>query len=166
VEFDRVSDVFLIRAAQPDDAVVLFDLVRALAEYERRSEEVVGSSDALRDHLFGSTPCVEALVAVCDGRTVGFALFFSTYSTFLTARGIHLEDIFVLPDFRGRGVGKALLGKVADLAVSRGAGRLEWTVLDWNTSAIEFYRRRGAEVLPDWRVCRVTGDALGALARG
>jgi GNAT superfamily N-acetyltransferase len=135
-----------------------------LAEYEKLSHAVTGNADALKEHLFGSRPYAEAIVAEYAGQTVGFALFFSNYSTFMTQPGIYLEDLFVLPEYRRQGIGKAILSYLAQLAVERGYGRLEWSVLDWNEPAIKFYRRMGAAVLPDWRICRVTGEALSQLA--
>lgn len=153
-----------IRAARPDDVPTIFELIQALAEYERLSHEVTGSEALLREHLFGDRPYAEALLATWDGDAVGFALFFSTYSTFLTRPGLYLEDLFVQPAYRGRGLGKALLQRLAQVAVAREVGRLEWNVLDWNAPAIAFYQAMGAQVLPDWRTCRVTGAALQALA--
>jgi GNAT superfamily N-acetyltransferase len=155
---------FVLRPAVRTDVPTIFRLIAALAEYERLSHMVTGSAEALAEHLFGERPCVEAIVAVCEEKIVGFALFFTNYSTFLTKPGIYLEDIFVLPDYRDRGIGKAAIAYVANIALQRGCGRLEWTVLDWNEPAIKFYKRMGADVLPDWRVCRVTGEALTALA--
>ena len=147
---------FSIRAALPGDEGALFDLVKALARYEQLEHAVTGSAQALRAHLFGDHPSAEALLAEDDsGAAIGFALFFSTYSTFLTRPGIYLEDLFVRESHRRRGVGRALLSEVRRIAEARGAGRLAWTVLDWNASAIAFYRSFGAEVLPDWRLCRV-----------
>ncbi len=154
----------LIRTAQPEDTEALFSLIRALAEYEQLLHQVSGSADALREHLFGDRPCVEAIVAEWDTQPIGFALFFTNYSTFLTKPGLYLEDLFVLPEHRGRGVGKALLAELARIAQDRGCGRLEWSVLDWNEPAIGFYQRIGATVLPDWRICRVTVTALDQLA--
>ncbi|MBV8887798.1 MAG: GNAT family N-acetyltransferase [Chroococcidiopsidaceae cyanobacterium CP_BM_RX_35] len=149
-----------IRPAQPSDAPVLFELIQALAEYEELSHAVTGNADALSKHLFGDRPCVEAILAESAEQTVGFALFFTNYSTFLTQPGIYLEDLFVLPEYRRQGIGKALLTHLAQLAVERGCGRLEWSVLDWNQPAISFYRRLGAAILEDWRICRVTGETL------
>ncbi|MCW6037910.1 GNAT family N-acetyltransferase [Spirulina subsalsa FACHB-351] len=149
-----------IRPGTSADVPVIFSLIRALAEYEQLSHEVVGSEEALGEHLFGDRPYGETLLAEWEGKVVGFALFFPNYSTFLTQPGIYLEDLFILPDYRRQGIGTALLRAVAQLAAQRGAGRLEWSVLNWNESAIAFYRKMGAQVLPDWRICRVTGDAL------
>jgi GNAT superfamily N-acetyltransferase len=149
-----------LRPATPADVDTIFALVRGLADYERLAHEVTGSAERLREHLFGPRPCAEVVLADVGGQSVGFALFFQTYSTFLTAPGLYLEDLFVEPAHRGRGVGTALLRRVAALAVERGCGRLEWAVLEWNTPAIEFYVQRGARMLSDWRTCRVTDEAL------
>ncbi|MFP4411879.1 N-acetyltransferase family protein, partial [Coleofasciculus sp.] len=130
-----------IRPATPTDVPVLFELIQALAEYEKLSHLVTGTVDALQDHLFGAKPYVEAILAEYEGQTVGFALFFFNYSTFLTKPGIYIEDLFVRPEFRRQGIGKALLTYVAQLAVERDCGRLEWSVLDWNEPAIAFYQR-------------------------
>lgn len=153
-----------IRAAQVEDVPTIFELIQALAAYEKLSHAVTGNVSALREHLFGDRPCVEAVLAELSGESVGFALFFTNYSTFLTKPGIYLEDLFVLPDYRGKGIGKALLAHLADLALERDCGRLEWSVLDWNEPAIGFYQRMGATVLPDWRICRVTEEAMSQLA--
>jgi GNAT superfamily N-acetyltransferase len=153
-----------IESARPQDCAVLLSLIRALAHYERLSHLVVGTEGQLRDELFGARPVIEALVGWEDERAVGFALYFHNFSTFLARRGLYLEDLFVVPQARGRGHGKALMRHVARIAVERGCGRFEWSVLDWNRPAIEFYRSLGAEVLPDWRICRVSGDALARLA--
>ncbi|PSB16442.1 N-acetyltransferase [Phormidesmis priestleyi ULC007] len=154
-----------IRFATPADVPALFSLIQALAEYEKLSDAVTGSPDQLADHLFGVRPYIETIVAEHTEQVVGFALFFHNYSTFLTKPGIYLEDLFVLPEYRDQGIGRALLTYLAQLAVDRGCGRLEWSVLDWNEPAIGFYQRMGATVLPDWRTCRVTGDALTAMAQ-
>jgi len=156
---------FSIRPAQPGDEHAIFSLVRELAEYEHLTHAVTGSAEQLARDLFGPRPAAEALLVEAAQRVVGFALFFGNYSTFLTRPGLYLEDIFVLPQCRGRGMGKALLREVARIADARGCGRLEWSVLDWNASAIGFYESLGASVLPDWRICRVTGDRLKALAQ-
>ncbi len=147
--------------ARPEDVGTVFALVRALAEYERLSHLVVGTEQDLRGELFGPQPVIEAVVAWDgDDRAVGFALFFHNYSTFLARRGLYLEDLFVVPEARGRGIGKALISHCARVAVTRGCGRFEWSVLDWNEPAISFYRSLGAELLPDWRICRLTGEPL------
>ncbi|KYC43172.1 GNAT family acetyltransferase [Scytonema hofmannii PCC 7110] len=153
----------ILRFAEPTDCDGLFELVKALAEYEKLSHAVTGNASSLKEHLFGVPKYVEAIVAEYAGQTVGFALFFYNYSTFLTKPGIYLEDLFVLPEYRGQGIGKSLLTKVAQIAVERGCGRLEWSVLDWNEPAIAFYRRMGASILDDWRICRVTGEELTQL---
>ncbi len=154
----------VIRSAIPADVPAIFELILELARYERLEAAVTGSPAALEKHLFGDRPCVEALVAIVDAKLVGFALFFTNYSTFLTQPGIYLEDLFVCPEHRRQGIGASLLRQLASLAQARGAGRLEWSVLDWNQSAIAFYEHLGATVLPDWRICRVTGTAIAALA--
>ena len=153
----------VLRAAEPRDAADLHRLVVALAEYERLLHLVQATPETIREQLFGARPAAEAIVAERGGRVVGFALFFANFSTFLARPGLYLEDLFVEPDERGRGTGKALLLHMARLAVARGAGRFEWSVLDWNASAIAFYESMGATVMPDWRICRVAGDALAAL---
>lgn len=154
----------VLRFAEPADIPAIFDLIQALAEYEKLSHAVTGSPQALKEHLFGSPKYAEVILAELAGQTVGFALFLHNYSTFLTKPGIYLEDLFVLPAYRRQGIGKALLNKLAQIAVERDCGRLEWSVLDWNEPALAFYRRMGAVVLPDWRICRVTGEALTHLA--
>ena len=160
-----MNSSFNLRSASPADVPAIFSLIQALAEYENLSDAVTGSPDQLADHLFGSRPYIEAIVADRNGQVVGFALFLHNYSTFLTKPGIYLEDLFVLPDYRGQNIGKALLTRLAKIAVDRGCGRLEWSVLDWNEPAIGFYKRMGATVLPDWRTCRVTGEALSSMAQ-
>ena len=154
-----------VRTATPADVDDIFRLVGALASYEQLTAQVTGTPERLREHLFGPRPYVEALVAELDARTVGFALFFHAYSTFRTAPVLYLEDLFVEPERRRHGVGTALLARVAALAVERRCARLEWEVLEWNAPAIAFYERQGADVLPDWRRCRLGGDALARLAR-
>jgi GNAT superfamily N-acetyltransferase len=153
------SDLIL-RFAEPADCDVLFKLIKALAEYEKLSHAVTGDAVALKEHLFGSPRYVEAILAEYAGQAVGFALFFHNYSTFLTKPGIYLEDLFVLPEYRQQGIGRELITKIAQIAVERGCGRLEWSVLDWNEPAIAFYRRIGATILDDWRICRVTDEGL------
>ncbi len=145
-----------IRPAAPGDEPVIFDLIRGLARFERLDDTVTGSAEALGRHLFGERPAAEVLLAEEDGTAVGYALFFSTYSTFLTRPGLYLEDLFVLESHRRRGIGLALLSAVRGLAEARGAGRLEWSVLDWNAGAIAFYERFGATVHAEWRICRMT----------
>jgi hypothetical protein len=154
---------FLIDPARPRDTAALHALIRGLAEYERLVHLAVGTEAQLAEELFGARPVIEAVLGWENGRAVGFALYFHNFSTFLARRGLYLEDLFVVPEARGRGYGKALMRHVARVAVQRGCGRFEWTVLDWNRTAIDFYRSLGAEVLPDWRVCRLTGEPLAAL---
>jgi GNAT superfamily N-acetyltransferase len=161
-----VAPAYTIRPAAPVDAGEIFRLIGALAEYEKLEHLLAGSAEALHEHLFGWRPYAEVIVAERDAGLVGYALFFHWYSTFLTAPGLYLEDLFVDPAHRRRGIGGALLAHVARIAVDRQCARLQWTVLDWNEPAIAFYRARGAEVLPDWRVCRVSGEALSRLAAG
>jgi GNAT superfamily N-acetyltransferase len=149
-----------IRPAQESDVDAIFDLIRGLAAYEKLSDRVTGNPELLRSHLFGTRPYAEAIIAELDNHPIGFALFFHNYSTFLTQPGLYLEDVFVMPEYRRQGVGKALLSAVAKIAVDRGCGRLEWSVLEWNQNAIEFYQSVGATVLPDWKICRLTGATL------
>jgi GNAT superfamily N-acetyltransferase len=155
----------VIRPAAPGDVPAIARLIRALAEYERLAHEVVLDEGRLHEHLFGPRPYCEALIAEDDGTAVGFALFFHNYSTFLAKPGIYLEDLFVLPEYRSRGHGKALLASLAKLAFERGCGRLEWAVLDWNEPAIGFYKSMGAISMDEWTVYRMTGDALKQLGR-
>ncbi|NJK70191.1 MAG: GNAT family N-acetyltransferase [Microcoleus sp. CSU_2_2] len=159
-----MSSEVILRPAVRADVPVLFDLIKALAEYEKLSDAVTGSGADLENHLFGDRPFAEAILAECEGRVVGWALFFHNYSTFLTQPGIYVEDLFVLPELRGRGIGKSLIVYLANLTVERGCGRLEWSVLDWNELAIGFYKGIGADVMPDWRICRVAGKSLASLA--
>ena len=144
---------------------VIADLIRQLAEFEKLEDEVVLTEDLLRAGLFGSRPYAEALLAEEAGEPIGFALFFHTFSTFLARPGLYLEDLFVLSEHRGRGVGRALLAHLANLAVERKCGRLEWAVLNWNHEAIRFYERLGAKPNSEWTVYRLTGEALSALGR-
>ena len=155
-----------IRGAEERDVPLLLSLIRELAEYERLAGEVVATEEDLSRSLFGERPAAEVLVATLDGLPVGFALFFHNFSTFLGRRGLYLEDLYVRPAARGRGVGRALLVRLAAIAVERGCGRLEWAVLDWNDPAIGFYRRLGASPMSDWTVFRLAGPALAALAGG
>ena len=158
-----MNSEFKIRQAVREDVPQIFALIQALAEYEKLSHQVTGTVEQLQEHLFGSRIYAEAIVTEIAGKTVGFALFIPNYSTFLTKPGIYLEDLFVLPEHRRQGIGKAMLSYLGKLVKERDAGRLEWSVLDWNESAIAFYRSMGAEILPDWRTCRVTGVALQRL---
>jgi GNAT superfamily N-acetyltransferase len=153
-----------IRPAQEKDIDVIFELIMGLAAYEQLTDKVTGNSDLLRSHLFGARPYAESIVADLDDRIVGFGLFFHTYSTFLTQPGLYLEDVFVRPEYRRQGIGKALMISVAKIAFDRGCGRLEWSVLDWNQPAIEFYQSLGATILPDWKTCRMTAATLTEIA--
>jgi len=155
----------LVRSATPADVSAIFEQIRALAEYERLLHEVIGSAIALEQHLFGSLPYVEALIAELAGKPVGFALYFRNYSTLTMQPGIYLEDLFVQPTVRGQGVGKALLSSLAQRVLDRQWEHLNWAVLDWNEPAIAFYRRIGAEIFEDVRICRVRGSALTQLAQ-
>lgn len=154
---------FTIRPANPVDVPALVGLIRELADYEKLGHMVQTTPERLQQHLFGPQPAAEAMVAEAGGEVVAFALFFTNFSTFLALPGLYLEDLYVQPGHRGAGLGKAMLQHLARLAVARGCGRFEWSVLDWNTPAIRFYERMGATVMPDWRICRVTGEALTAL---
>ncbi len=154
----------VLRAAVRADVPRILDLIRALAEYEKLSHDCVATEDALAATLFGEHPAAEVVIAEYAGEAAGFALFFTSYSTFLARPGLYLEDLFVYPQRRGLGVGLALMRHLARLAVARGYGRFEWSVLDWNAPAIAFYRRLGAVPMDDWTVQRLSGAALAALA--
>jgi GNAT superfamily N-acetyltransferase len=160
---------FTIGQARPSDVADLHRLIVELAEYERLTHLCVSTEADLEAALFGDRPVAEALIARLEANSqvaVGFALFFHTYSTFLGRRSLWLEDLFVRPQFRGAGLGRRLLTMLAATAQQRGCGRFEWSVLDWNENAIGFYESLGARVLPDWRIARMTGDALSQLAAG
>jgi GNAT superfamily N-acetyltransferase len=154
-----------LRPARPEDVATIVSLIRALAEYEKMADECHADETALAEHLFGPRPRAEVIIAEWDGAPAGFALFFHNYSTFLTKPGIYLEDLFVKPELRGHGIGKALLSELARLAVERGCGRLEWAVLTWNTPAIGFYEKLGAVPMKEWQVYRLTGHSLERLGR-
>jgi GNAT superfamily N-acetyltransferase len=151
---------FTLRPAELRDVAAIVQLIRELAEFERLTHLLQVTPEKLRPQLFGETPAAEAMVAEVQGQVVAFALFFTNFSTFLAQPGLYLEDLFVQPAHRGKGIGEALLTRLAAMAVERGYGRFEWSVLDWNENAIRFYQRLGATMLPDWRICRITGDAL------
>ena len=155
-----------IRTATRADVPLIRELIEGLAEYERLRHECHATESLLEASLFGDRPFAEVVIAEADGEPAGFALFFHNFSTFLARPGIYLEDLFVRPAYRGHGVGKALLRHLAVLAVQRGCGRLEWSVLDWNTDAIGFYEKLGAKAQDEWTVYRVTDDALRRLANG
>lgn len=152
------------RPATEADVPRILEFIRALAEYEKMSSEVVATEELLREWIFQKQRA-EVLFACVDGTEAGFALFFHNFSTFLGRAGLYLEDLFVLPEYRGHGIGKAMLRKLAAIAVERGCGRLEWWCLDWNEPSIGFYRSLGAEAMEDWTVYRITGDTLQNLAR-
>lgn len=154
-----------IRAATAADVPQILRFIEALADYEKLSHEVQATEEKLSVTLFGAKPAAEVLIAEWQNKPAGFALFFHNYSTFLAKPGIYLEDLFVYPECRGKGIGKALLIELARRCVENGFGRLEWSVLDWNTPAIDFYRSLGAKLMDEWTVNRVTGDALLALAK-
>lgn len=154
----------VVRPAAVGDVAQLAAFIRELARYERLEHQLDLDQQRLREHLFGEHPVCGALLAECAGKPAGFALYFDTYSTFRTQRCLHLEDLFVQPEWRGRGIGLALLRAVAGVAVARGCVRLDWNVLDWNAPAIGFYERQGARLLKDWRICRLEGEALRACA--
>jgi GNAT superfamily N-acetyltransferase len=155
------SKPFRLRPAAACDCEGLVSLISGLAEYEHLTHQLEITPEKLATHLFGPRPVAEALVAeAVDGALIGFALYFTNFSTFLAKPGLYLEDLFVLPEARRMGVGRALISAVARLAAERDYGRFEWAVLDWNEPALQFYRQLGATVLPDWRVCRLTGAEL------
>jgi len=159
----RAPVPFTLRPAELRDVAPIVGLIRELAEFENLTHLLQVTPEKLRPHLFGEKPVAEALVAESGGQVVAFALFLTNFSTFLAQPGLYLEDLYVQPGERGRGIGKALLTRLARLAVDRHYGRFEWSVLDWNANAIRFYEKMGATVMPDWRVCRVTGEALQRL---
>ncbi len=147
------------------DVPLILSLIKALAEYERLANEVEATEAGLRESLFGATPHAEAVIARVGSEPVGFAVWFHSYSTFLSRPGLYLEDLFVLPEWRGRGIGRALLCRLARIARERDCGRMEWSVLDWNDRAIGFYRSIGARAMDEWTVYRLTGEALDRLAK-
>ena len=157
---------FTLRPAEPRDCADIDRLIRELAAYEKLADQAVGTPEGLHAALFGPRPACEALVAERHGRAVGFALFFTTFSTFLARPGIYLEDVFVEPEQRGRGIGKAILRRLAALALERGCGRFEWRVLDWNEPSIRFYESLGGRILPEWELVRMTAPEFEALANG
>jgi GNAT superfamily N-acetyltransferase len=156
-------EVQIIPAKEPHAPLVL-EFIRKLAEYEKLNDQVAADENSLRESLFGARPAAEALLAYWDAEPAGFAVFFQNFSTFAGRPGIYIEDVFVEPALRGHGIGKALFLYIAQLAKERGCARLEWSVLDWNRPAIEFYRKLGAVPLEQWMIFRLTGDALDRLA--
>ncbi len=155
-----------IRSATIADVGIILDFIRDLAVYERLEHEAVASEAGVTEALFGTRPDAEVIISELDGIPAGFALFFHNFSTFLGRRGLYLEDLFVKPEHRGHGIGRALLSRLAAIAVERDCGRFEWSVLDWNRSAIALYEAVGAKPQSDWTVYRVSGESLRSLARG
>ena len=155
----------LLRPATTDDVPLILDFIRRLADYEKLAHKVTATEAQLRATLFGAIPAAHCVLAFApDSAPAGFAIYFFNYSTFLARPGLYLEDLFVRPEIRGRGFGKAMLLHLAKLANARGCGRMEWTVLDWNQPAIEFYESLGARRMNEWQICRLTGDALARYA--
>lgn len=159
-----MQDTFEIKFATPEDVPLILSFIKELAEYEKLAHEVKATEADLHTTLFGKRAYAEVILAYLDNKPVGFALFFHNYSTFLGKPGIYLEDLYVKPETRGKGIGQKLLSYLAQLTLERNCGRLEWWVLDWNESAITFYKKLGAIAMDDWTVYRVTGDALDKLA--
>jgi GNAT superfamily N-acetyltransferase len=159
-----MNDDFTIRPAVAKDTPEILRLIGALAEYEKLADMAIGTDARLRESLFGARPAAEALIVERGGRAVGFAIFFMTFSTFLCKPGLYLEDLFVEPEQRGHGIGKALLRRLAALAVERGCGRFEWRVLDWNEPSIRFYESLGAKLMPEWQLVRMTEREIAHLA--
>ena len=155
---------FSIRPARPSDVAHIHAMIVELAVFEKLEHQVVATEALLHEGLFGARPACEAIIGEADGEVVSYALFFHNFSTFLTKKGLYLEDLYVRQAYRGKGYGNGMLKKLAEIAVERHCGRFEWSVLDWNEPAINFYKAKGAEIMPDWRICRVTGEALTALA--
>ena len=161
---EPAAAAIVVREATPADIPLILELIAGLAEYERLAHEAVADAADLERALFGPRPAAEVVIAECEGQAVGFALFFVSFSTFLGKPGLYLEDLFVRPELRGRGIGKRLMVHLARVAVERGYGRFEWSVLDWNTPAIDFYRSIGARPMDEWTVQRIDGQALRELA--
>lgn len=161
-----MTRAYSLRPATSADVPAILRCIRGLAEYERLAHECIATEAQLRSTLFGPAPAAEVVLAILDEETVGFALWFRSYSTFLAQPGIYLEDLFVFPAHRGQGLGRRLLAHLAATAVERGYGRVEWAVLDWNEDAIRFYRSLGAVPMADWTTYRLTGDALITLGVG
>lgn len=159
-----MADGLVIREAEPKDADTLLRLIRALAVYEKLEHEVVATEDMVRAALFGAKPKAHGLLCEIEGKVVGFAIWFYTFSTFLARPGIYLEDLFVEPEYRGKGVGAAVFKHLATRAVNENCGRFEWAVLNWNEPAIKFYERMGSAPMTEWHVRRLSGDSLKALA--
>ena len=159
-----MENKFTIRYANENDVDIIFNFICNLAEYEKMLDDVVATPELLKEWIFKKEKA-EVIFAVCNGKEIGFALFFHNFSTFLGRAGIYLEDLFVLPEYRGNGYGKALLKKLAEIAVERGCGRLEWSCLDWNKPSIDFYLSLGATPMEEWTVYRMAGDTLTEFAK-
>jgi GNAT superfamily N-acetyltransferase len=159
-----VNSGLAIRRAAPEDIPVVLEFIHELAEYERLTHLLSVTEAQLAEELFGPGSNVEALLGRCETGPAAFAVYFHNFSTFLGRKGLYLEDLFVRPSYRRRGYGRAMLIELARIAHERGCGRFEWTVLDWNQTAIDFYRSMGAELLEEWRICRIAGPALARLA--
>ncbi|HEY4127405.1 MAG TPA: GNAT family N-acetyltransferase [Gammaproteobacteria bacterium] len=159
-----MAETCRIRPAAPADVSLILSLIRELADYEKLAHEVQATEADLKTALFGARPHAECVIAELGGKPAGFALFFHNFSTFLAKPGIYLEDLYVKPELRGKGVGRALLAHLASLALRRGCGRFEWAVLDWNEPAIGFYKSLGANMMEDWKINRLAGKALEKLA--
>lgn len=155
-----------IRAAEPRDLQAIVQLISELAEFENLTHLLEVTPEKLQPHLFGDAPAAECMVGEVQGEVVAFALFYTNFSTFLAKPGLYLEDLYVRPAHRRSGLGRGLIVHLAQLACERGCGRFDWTVLDWNEDAIRFYEKLGANVMPEWRICRLTGDALERYAQG
>jgi len=160
------TDSLKIRTAEASDCDLILSFIKGLAEYEKLAHEVVATPELLKQNLFGANSKAEVLIAEWNNQPAGFALFFHSFSTFLAKPGIYLEDLFVLPELRGHGIGKGLLKRLAEIAVERNCGRLEWSVLDWNKPAIDFYVSLGAVPMDEWTTYRLTGEKLHSFAQG
>lgn len=161
---NAAASSLLIRPAQASDIPAIFDMIHELAVFEHLEHLMTADQAMLHEGLFGANPACEALIGSEDGVAVTFTVFFHNFSTFVGRKGLYLEDLYVKPQARGKGYGRQMLVALARLAAERGCGRFEWSVLDWNENAIKFYRSLGADVMPDWRICRITGTALTSLA--
>lgn len=166
ISLTKDTTIFTLRPATEADLALVLSLIRALAEYEKLSHEVVVTEDLLREHLFGPQPKAEVLLGFEGETPVGFALFFTNFSTFVGRPGLYLEDLFVWPQYRGKGYGKRFLEALGRIAVERNYGRMEWAVLDWNAPSIAFYKSLGAVPMDEWTVYRMSGEALQRLGRG
>ena len=164
-QFLSAMEKLNIRPATSNDVGIIMDLIRQLAVYEKLEHMITGNDAMMRDALFGSKPCCECLIAEENAQPVGFALFFTTFSTFLCRPGLYLEDLFVIPKVRGKGYGKTLLKHLAGIAQIRECGRFEWRVLDWNEPSIQFYKSLGATIMPEWHLVRMTAPEFSALAQ-